>query len=120
LKNASHNVNSATGKVVATTNAGREQLDEDKDILVEIAQSISLTQIKRQEMDSQVRVLELEQALQQERLKLGAIRKKHYDLERQKEVEESVEDANNQTNGVEEASSKSLSEKPHIPPKPTI
>ena len=55
MKNASHNVNSATGKVVATTNAGREQLDEDKDILVEIAQSISLTQIKRQEMDSQVK-----------------------------------------------------------------
>ena len=41
--------------------------------------------------------MELEQALQQERLKLGAIRKKHYDLERQKEVEESVEDANRET-----------------------
>ena len=39
-----------------------------------------MTQIKRQEMDSQVRVLELENDLQKERQKLGELRKKHYEL----------------------------------------
>lgn len=42
--------------------------------------SMTLTQIKRQEMDSQVRVLELENQLQKERQKLGELRKKHYEL----------------------------------------
>lgn len=42
--------------------------------------SMTLTQIKRQEMDSQVRVLELENDLQKERQKLGELRKKHYEL----------------------------------------
>ncbi|KPP61443.1 hypothetical protein Z043_120457 [Scleropages formosus] len=42
--------------------------------------SMTLTQIKRQEMDSQVRVLELETWLQKERERLGELRKKHYEL----------------------------------------
>ncbi|KAJ7308940.1 hypothetical protein JRQ81_008219 [Phrynocephalus forsythii] len=42
--------------------------------------AITLTQIKRQEMDSQVRVLELESQLQKERRRLGELRKKHYEL----------------------------------------
>ena len=41
----------------------------------------------------QVKVLELEQALQQERLRLGALRKKHYELAGVKE-DESDEETN--------------------------
>jgi huntingtin interacting protein 1 len=39
---------------------------------------LSLTQTRRLEMDSQVRVLELENALNQERERLGQLRKMHY------------------------------------------
>uniref|UniRef100_A0A672RV14 Huntingtin-interacting protein 1-like n=1 Tax=Sinocyclocheilus grahami TaxID=75366 RepID=A0A672RV14_SINGR len=42
--------------------------------------AMTLTQIKRQEMDAQVLVLELETRLQKERERLGELRKKHYEL----------------------------------------
>uniref|UniRef100_A0A8C4Q406 Huntingtin interacting protein 1 n=1 Tax=Eptatretus burgeri TaxID=7764 RepID=A0A8C4Q406_EPTBU len=41
---------------------------------------LTLTQVKRKEMDTQVRVLELENSLQREREHLGELRKKHYEL----------------------------------------
>lgn len=41
---------------------------------------LSLHQAKRLEMDSQVRVLELEASLDQERLRLAALRRHHYQL----------------------------------------
>lgn len=41
---------------------------------------LSLHQAKRLEMDSQVRVLELESGLEKERLKLAALRRYHYQL----------------------------------------
>jgi I/LWEQ domain len=41
---------------------------------------ITLHAAKRLEMDSQVRVLELESSLQQERLRLAALRRHHYQL----------------------------------------
>jgi len=41
---------------------------------------LTLHQAKRLEMDSQVRVLELEASLQQERVKLSALRRQHYQL----------------------------------------
>jgi huntingtin interacting protein 1 len=41
---------------------------------------LSLHQAKRQEMESQVRVLELEVSLDQERLRLAALRRHHYQL----------------------------------------
>lgn len=41
---------------------------------------MSLHQAKRVEMESQVRVLELEASLQQERVKLSALRRHHYQL----------------------------------------
>jgi len=76
LQAASRNVNGATARVVASTNTGRRQLDEASNSFADLSNAFTLTQIKRKEMDSQVRVLELEQALDQERLKLGAWRKK--------------------------------------------
>lgn len=48
---------------------------EDMDI-----SGLSLHQAKRLEMEAQVRVLELEQALETERLKLSALRRYHYQM----------------------------------------
>ncbi|NXC41749.1 HIP1 protein, partial [Penelope pileata] len=77
LQQASRGVNQATAGVVASTKSGKSQIEE-KDSMD--FSSMTLTQIKRQEMDSQVRVLELENQLQRERQKLGELRKKHYEL----------------------------------------
>ncbi|XP_067165638.1 huntingtin-interacting protein 1 [Apteryx mantelli] len=77
LQQASRGVNQATAGVVASTKSGKSQIEE-KDSMD--FSSMTLTQIKRQEMDSQVRVLELENQLQKERQKLGELRKKHYEL----------------------------------------
>ncbi|XP_032901936.1 huntingtin-interacting protein 1 isoform X3 [Amblyraja radiata] len=77
LREASKGVNEATAKVVASTKSGKFQIEE-KDTMD--FSSMTLTQIKRQEMDSQVHVLELESQLQKERERLGGLRKKHYEL----------------------------------------
>ena len=45
------------------------------------ATNLTLHQAKRLEMESQVRVLELEKELEQERHRLMALRKHHYSLE---------------------------------------
>ncbi|KAM8977063.1 huntingtin-interacting protein 1 [Pelodytes ibericus] len=77
LQKASKVVNHNAAGVVASTKSVKSQIEE-KDTMD--FSSMTLTQIKRQEMDSQVRVLELEHQLQKEREKLGELRKKHYDL----------------------------------------
>ncbi|KAM4794973.1 huntingtin-interacting protein 1 [Rhinophrynus dorsalis] len=77
LQQASRVVNQNAAGVVASTKSVKSQIEE-KDTMD--FSSMTLTQIKRQEMDSQVRVLELENQLQKEREKLGELRKKHYDL----------------------------------------
>ncbi|XP_063812060.1 huntingtin-interacting protein 1 [Pseudophryne corroboree] len=77
LQQASKVVNHNAAGVVASTKSVKSQIEE-KDTMD--FSSMTLTQIKRQEMDSQVRVLELESQLQKEREKLGELRKKHYDL----------------------------------------
>uniref|UniRef100_A0A8W4FAP8 Huntingtin interacting protein 1 n=1 Tax=Sus scrofa TaxID=9823 RepID=A0A8W4FAP8_PIG len=76
LQQASRGVNQATAAVVASTVSGKLQIEDTDNMDF----SMTLTQIKRQEMDSQVRVLELENELQKERQKLGELRKKHYEL----------------------------------------
>ncbi|XP_063524277.1 huntingtin-interacting protein 1 isoform X4 [Pongo pygmaeus] len=77
LQQASRGVNQATAGIVASTISGKSQIEETDNMDFS---SMTLTQIKRQEMDSQVRVLELENELQKERQKLGELRKKHYEL----------------------------------------
>lgn len=77
LQQASRGVTQATAAVVASTKSGKSQI-EDTDTMD--FSSMTLTQIKRQEMDSQVLVLELETRLQKERERLGELRKKHYEL----------------------------------------
>ncbi|XP_075956675.1 huntingtin-interacting protein 1 [Anarhichas minor] len=77
LQKASRGVTQATAAVVASTKSGKSQIEE-KDTMD--FSSMTLTQIKRQEMDAQVLVLELETRLQRERERLGELRKKHYEL----------------------------------------
>uniref|UniRef100_A0A3B3U5P3 Huntingtin-interacting protein 1-related protein n=1 Tax=Poecilia latipinna TaxID=48699 RepID=A0A3B3U5P3_9TELE len=76
LQQASRGVTQATATVVASTKSGKSQIE---DTTMDFS-SMTLTQIKRQEMDAQVLVLELETRLQKERERLGELRKKHYEL----------------------------------------
>ncbi|GJQ85262.1 putative actin binding protein [Trypoxylus dichotomus] len=76
LSQASKAVTNATGGVVATVKDCSQLMDE-----AELDTSnITLHQAKRLEMDAQVRVLELEKELEQERLRLSALRRHHYQL----------------------------------------
>lgn len=40
--------------------------------------NLTLHQVKKLEMESQVRILELEKELEQERLRMTSLRRKHY------------------------------------------
>ncbi|XP_014885093.1 huntingtin-interacting protein 1 isoform X1 [Poecilia latipinna] len=77
LQQASRGVTQATATVVASTKSGKSQIEDTETMDFS---SMTLTQIKRQEMDAQVLVLELETRLQKERERLGELRKKHYEL----------------------------------------
>jgi len=73
---ASRDVNKCTATVVATVKSGQLNLAEDKLDFT----NLSLHEAKKQEMDSQVRTLELEAELEKERLRLAGLRKQHYHL----------------------------------------
>ncbi|XP_065226702.1 huntingtin-interacting protein 1 isoform X2 [Planococcus citri] len=77
LSTASKDVTNATGNVVATVKSCGQLVEESEDLDFS---GLSLHQAKRLEMDSQVRVLELEAGLEKERLKLAALRRYHYQL----------------------------------------
>uniref|UniRef100_H3D9K5 Huntingtin-interacting protein 1-related protein n=1 Tax=Tetraodon nigroviridis TaxID=99883 RepID=H3D9K5_TETNG len=76
LQQASRGVTQATAQLVSTK-SGKSQIEETDTMDFS---SMTLTQIKREEMDAQVLVLELETRLQKERERLGELRKKHYEL----------------------------------------
>lgn len=72
---ASKNVTQATGAVVATAKDSSNRLEDSQDMdLIKL----SVHQAKTLDMEMQVKVLELEQALQTERLRLAAFRRKNY------------------------------------------
>ncbi|XP_050310334.1 huntingtin-interacting protein 1 isoform X2 [Anthonomus grandis grandis] len=77
LKVASRGVTGATGEVVATVKDCGQLMEENEELDVS---NLSLHQAKRLEMESQVRVLELEKELEQERYRLAKLRKHHYQL----------------------------------------
>ncbi|XP_049721073.1 huntingtin-interacting protein 1-related protein [Elephas maximus indicus] len=77
LQECSRTVNEMAAKVVASTKSGQEQI-EDRDTMD--FSGLSLIKLKKQEMESQVRVLELEKTLEVERVRLGELRKQHYVL----------------------------------------
>eukprot|EP00794_Sanderia_malayensis_P014190 gene14190-15670_t len=96
LMRASKNVGQSTAKVVATVKSGAEMTEDassdwsyyifDNEIPTCFVETVpdysklSLTQAKRFEMESQVRMLELESDLGKEREKLGRLRKAHYQI----------------------------------------
>ncbi|XP_055902161.1 huntingtin-interacting protein 1 [Eupeodes corollae] len=75
LSTASRNVTQATGTVVATAKDCSQHLEDSKDFDLS---KLTVHQAKTFEMEIQVKVLELEQALQTERLRLAAFRRKNY------------------------------------------
>ncbi|XP_074869100.1 huntingtin-interacting protein 1-related protein isoform X2 [Carettochelys insculpta] len=77
LQECSRNVNEMAANVVASTKSGQEQI-EDKDTMD--FSGMSLIKLKKEEMETQVKVLELEKKLENERIRLGELRKKHYAL----------------------------------------
>lgn len=78
VKAASRSVAEATAGVVASAKSGAKMTEESTNIMD--YSKLSLTQTKRLEMDSQVRVLELETMLEKERARLAELRRTHYHL----------------------------------------
>ena len=78
LVTSSRGVSQATASVVGQVKACIRLLDE-QDTLSELSK-LSLHETKRCEMESQVKVLELESSLTKERERLAALRRQHYQL----------------------------------------
>ncbi|XP_017307665.1 huntingtin interacting protein 1 related b isoform X1 [Ictalurus punctatus] len=119
LQQASRHVNEMAAKVVASTRTGQEQI-EDKDTMD--FSGMSLIKLRKEEMESQVKVLEFESMLENERLRLGELRKKHYEIAGVPlEQLEQVEDALSSTFPSSPKPSKpSLMKKPALAQKPNI
>ncbi|XP_074036386.1 huntingtin interacting protein 1 isoform X2 [Leptinotarsa decemlineata] len=77
LTQASREVTTATGTVVAIAKDCSQLIDEAEELDVS---NLTLHQAKRFEMESQVKVLELEKELDQERYRLAKLRRHHYQL----------------------------------------
>ncbi|XP_052845199.1 huntington interacting protein related 1 [Drosophila gunungcola] len=75
LTKASRSVTQATGTLVATVKDCNSQLEQQSEIELS---KLTPSQIKTMEMEIHVKVLETEQALQMQRLKLSSFRKEHY------------------------------------------
>ncbi|XP_030593965.1 huntingtin interacting protein 1 related b isoform X1 [Archocentrus centrarchus] len=125
LQQASRHVNEMAANVVASTKTGQEHLEE-KDTMD--FSGMSLIKLKKEEMESQVKVLELENQLGNERLRLGELRKKHYELAGV--PLEQFDEGNGETSSLVNPVSMSpklskpslmkkppLAQKPNIPPK---
>ncbi|CAL8278192.1 unnamed protein product [Merluccius merluccius] len=77
LQQASRHVNDMTAIVVSSTKHGQQQITDKTPMDFS---GRSLIKLKKMEMEAQVKVLELENQLEQERVRLGELRKKHYDM----------------------------------------
>ncbi|XP_077593951.1 huntingtin-interacting protein 1-related protein [Stigmatopora nigra] len=77
LQQASRHVNDMAAVVVTSTKHGQKQISEQGAMDFS---GMSLIKLKKEEMEAQVRVLQLENQLDQERVRLGELRKRHYDL----------------------------------------
>ncbi|XP_034048321.1 huntingtin-interacting protein 1-related protein-like isoform X2 [Thalassophryne amazonica] len=77
LQQASRHVNDMAAVVVTSTKHGQLQIT-DKGLMD--FSGLSLIKLKKEEMEAQVKVLQLENELEQERVRLGELRKRHYDL----------------------------------------
>lgn len=79
LTNAAKQVNQCTNNVVDTARVCTELIEKELD-KIDIS-SLSLHQTKKLEMETQVKLLELEDQLSKERIKLGLLRRQHYEQE---------------------------------------
>uniref|UniRef100_A0A8R1TZK2 I/LWEQ domain-containing protein n=1 Tax=Onchocerca volvulus TaxID=6282 RepID=A0A8R1TZK2_ONCVO len=77
LSTASSSVNTCTANVVATVKNAQITLNEQRDLDFS---HYTLHDTKKEEMESQVRILELEDKLIRERAHLSQLRKQHYQL----------------------------------------
>ena len=75
LGSASRGVTQATGNVVATAKNCNQRMEDSQDLDFS---NLTVHQAKTKEMELQVKVLELEQGLQVERMRLSALRRKNY------------------------------------------
>ncbi|XP_068100310.1 huntingtin-interacting protein 1-related protein [Hyperolius riggenbachi] len=110
LQQCSRHVNEMAAKVMTSTKSGQEQVEE-KDTMD--FSGMSLIKLKKEEMEAQVKVLELETMLQNERMRLGELRKKHY----------AYAGVYNETDEVEKpapAQKPGILKKPQLPQKPNI
>ncbi|KAG7218986.1 hypothetical protein INR49_005886 [Caranx melampygus] len=74
---ASRHVNDMAAVVVTSTKQGQQQISDQG---VMDFSGLSLIKLKKEEMEAQVKVLQLESQLEQERIRLGELRKRHYEL----------------------------------------
>lgn len=79
LTSAAKQVTQCTGNIVDTARVCADLIEQEID-RIDISQ-LSLHQTKKLEMETQVRLLELEDKLTKERLKLGLLRRQHYEQE---------------------------------------
>ncbi|XP_056874619.1 huntingtin-interacting protein 1-related protein-like [Takifugu flavidus] len=77
LQQASRHVNDMAAVVVTSTRHGQQQISDQG---VMDFSGLSLIKLKKEEMEAQVKVLQLETQLEQERVRLGELRKRHYVL----------------------------------------
>ncbi|XP_041644118.1 huntingtin interacting protein 1 related b [Cheilinus undulatus] len=119
LQQASRHVNEMAANVVASTRTGQEHLEE-KDTMD--FSGMSLIKLRKEEMESQVKVLELESSLENERLRLGELRKKHYELAGVPldEVPEGNGDTSSPANMSPKPSKPALMKKPALAQKPNL
>uniref|UniRef100_A0A8C9ZHA7 Huntingtin interacting protein 1 related n=1 Tax=Sander lucioperca TaxID=283035 RepID=A0A8C9ZHA7_SANLU len=91
LKQASRHVNDMAAVVVTSTKHGQQQISEQG---VMDFSGMSLIKLKTEEMEVQVKVLQLESQLEQERVHLGELRKRHYKLDASGDDGADAEDGN--------------------------
>ncbi|KAM4719249.1 huntingtin-interacting protein 1-related protein isoform 2-T2 [Anableps anableps] len=77
LQQASRHVNDMAAVVVTSTKHGQQQISDHG--IMDFS-GLSLIKLKKEEMEAQVKVLQLESQLEQERVRLGELRKRHYEL----------------------------------------
>uniref|UniRef100_A0A671N4F9 I/LWEQ domain-containing protein n=1 Tax=Sinocyclocheilus anshuiensis TaxID=1608454 RepID=A0A671N4F9_9TELE len=119
LQHASRHVNEMAANVVASTKTGQDQI-VDKGTMD--FSGMSLIKLKKEEMESQVKVLELETMLENERLHLGGLRKKHYEIDNGLRASPHVTAAPSSPKPSKPTLMKkpALAQKPNIPPKSTV
>lgn len=73
-------VNQCTGNVVDTAKICADLIERDLEPEIDV-DTLTLHQTKKLEIETQVKLLDLEAAISKERIKLGILRRKHYEQE---------------------------------------